>query len=251
MSATIARLLDLGRQRTPETVVEKSMENGQVPYPEAVAADWADFLHELEGLGGVYQDPAEGEGHRFQGQAETLQRLISIYVGDGLSMVWVQWRGARIAARRRADHQRMLDSTAGVRPWRGDEFGREKRVPLTDLGAWVRPGHLLLERDADVRAPSDQGSDAMSTGPYRLLTMPIGRELPEGTVKAKRMVDGRVQYLVRPRSKAAERRYQLRLELEQLQADRQVNFDWDSEEQRATRDERIRTIKSQLGEGVR
>jgi hypothetical protein len=126
-------------------------------------------------------------------------------------------------ARARAAHEAHLAATVEVRPWKGDKFAKPVRVPKEESNAWQKSGDLVLEERPDVRGSNfdDDFGPTMS-----IRTKAIGTELPEGTIKGKRMIvlpdaaDGklrkRVQYLVRPRGKKAETDYQRGLRIAEI-----------------------------------
>lgn len=195
------------------------------PLPGGAEGDWEAFVSAI----------AEARTQDGTGPANSLRRQAAV-CGASLSRAWdLYWVPERRAERDRQVHAEWLARTVEIEEWRGTKFGSARRIPLAEA-EWARAGHVLLEQRPDVRVPSDDGRDNLSLGGATVRTMAIGAEIAEGTVRAKRLVRRAtglvVQYLVKPRGKAAERRYQAARELAEIESQLRVSAEYLSAEQR-------------------
>lgn len=169
------------------------------------ATDWARLRAEMA----AYVDaPTDPEWH---GPGK-LARLLDVYprFGSLVEQVITGYVAERAAAARKA----YLESTVEIQVFRGAKLGKPERLDKSKVDQWIKPGHVVIERDPNVTLPEDRGGDEMTFGRATLRTAKIGVDWPEGTVRAKRLITRNdrvaVQYLVKPRSKAAEKLYQMR-----------------------------------------
>lgn len=164
--------------------------------------DWSAFRAELAAL--TPESPVErGSLLALLPYYPTLPELLEQYVAQ------------RQAARQRAARAAHVAATIEVSDLRGGRFSRPVRIARDAEGAWAakHPSWLVVERPVERVVGPEDGRDSTSyVGGVRVV--PVGTEWPEGTVRRVRMIrrtaeEGRrLQYLVQPRSAAAERRYQ-------------------------------------------
>jgi hypothetical protein len=137
-----------------------------------------------------------------------------------------------------------LDSTVEVIYL--DKNGRPKkpeRIPKEEAKTPWKPGCHIEEEGARIEG---RGWDNDAGATFVLRTTPIGTDVPTGTVVGKRRLGGVVQYLIKPRSGAAEKKYQARLELESLKTQLSINLDYMSPEDIRKTHERIEELKKKI-----
>lgn len=171
-------------------------------------ADWAALRADLEAF--IAAPAAHWEGGSFQASVavyETLGLLWNSYSGDR--------RMTRAAEQKRRELAELEAVTYEVQEIRNGKLAKPRRVARTTVDEWfAREGFTVKAEPFKVQArgsfDSSQG-DGHPTGGYTVTTLTIGTELPEGTVKSKRIVkrpDGKVvEYLLKKRGQAAEARY--------------------------------------------
>jgi hypothetical protein len=211
------------------------------PQPETVVEDWHTFLVELDAL-------TEADVHS-GAPAESLARSVwaELTYGDGGPFAaFSAWRDLRQLAAKRAANAAMLASTVEVAMWRGDKFGKPTRIPKTEIGAWVKPGHVVVTEQARIEGHSfdrDQGPA------FTLRSTALKTERPEGTIVAKRRVRDesgtRVEYLVKTRSPKAEAAWKRTQRIAELETQSRVNADHMTPDQAATLRREIETLKAQ------
>jgi hypothetical protein len=183
---------------------------------------WPLFLKELENCGYDSDKPFG------QGEPASLARLISIDLGprkDGkvnITRLFDQWDHDYKRDLERRVKQRYLDSTVEVFYIdRSGKLKKPERIPKEDSDKPWKPGCHIENENARVEG---RGWDSDNGATFVLRTTPIGTEIPTGTIVGKRKIGGKIQYLVKPRSSSAEKKYQAKLELESL---RQRVRDWE------------------------
>jgi len=207
------------------------------------ADDW-------KALRGELQKVVEGKAGSEPG---SVMRLVQVYGDDVWSLVR-QWISGRQRARERAAKEAERLNSAKVQKWsaRSKKWGKPKRVPLSDLESWggkKKPQDIILDQDAAVRLARE--SDP-TFGGFNVRSFTIKSELPQGTVKDKWLVrynDGRLVtlYLVRPRGRAAEKRYQAAQALRDAEAQMINTQDYMTPEEMSALRDRIKELKKQAG----
>lgn len=93
---------------------------------------------------------------------------------------------------------------AKVRAWdnRKKVWKPFEHIPTTEMDAWVKPG-MVLVREAVRFCDGSEGPMGHDTRKIR--SIKVGGEIRQGIVKDKRMFDGKVEYLVKPHSKARQK----------------------------------------------
>lgn len=205
---------------------------------------WVDFLKALEECGYDSDKPFG------QGAPGSLARLISIDLGpmkDGkvsITRLYQQWEYAHKREIERAVKQRYLDATVEVIYIdRSGKLKKPERIPKEDADKPWKPGCFIEDENARVEG---RGWDSDHGATFVLRTTPIGTEIPTGTIMGKRKLGGKVQYLVKPRSSSAEKKYQMREELEHLRY-RVKDWEMTPPEQLAKEHERIKELERKLG----
>jgi hypothetical protein len=178
--------------------------------PEAEdQADWSALREALEAF--VAVPATTWEGGSFQA---------SVAAYETLGLLWVEFHGSRahqrIAELKRRERAELEAVTYEVQTWRGDRFAPAHRVARTTVDEWFsRAGHQVIGKpyQPEARGSFDASpGDGHPTGGYSVKTIVIGVELPEGTVRSKRLVvrDGKrvIEYLVKARGQRAEAKYQ-------------------------------------------
>jgi len=201
----------------------------------------AQFVAALRDVASVYDDT-----RGVQGPASGFHRFVSVAIHDagGPKRLLSEWLDLRAVARRRQEFEHLLATTTVVVDYTaGGRAKRVRRIPNDETQVPWRAGHVIVEARIDVRGNFD-GDPDFPTFSLRLLA--VGHELPEGKVKARRVLDGRTQYLVKPRSKRAEIRYRRTEELEELRS--LLRGDPDApDELRAQRRARAEELEALLG----
>jgi hypothetical protein len=205
---------------------------------------WAEFLKALEDCGYDSDKPFG------QGAPGSLVRMISIELGPmkdekvSITRLYQQWEYDHKREIERAVKQRYLDATVEVTYINSTgKLKKPERIPKEDADKPWNPGCFIEDENARIEG---RGFDSDFGATFVLRTTPIGTEIPTGTVVGKRKLGGKVQYLVKPRSSSAEKKYQMRMELESLR--RRVQ-DWEMTppEQLAKEHERIKELERKLG----
>jgi hypothetical protein len=184
---------------------------------------WADFLKEIENCGYDSDKPFG------QGAPGSLARLISIDLGptkDGkvnLSRIYQGWEFDYKRELERKVKQRYLDATVEVIYIdRSGKLKKPERIPKEEAHTPWKPGCLIEDENARVEG---RGWDSDHGATFVLRTTPIGTEIPTGTIVGKRKLGGKVQYLIKPRSASAEKKYLAQLELDSLRTNLRINLD--------------------------
>jgi hypothetical protein len=189
-------------------------------------------------------------GPIYQGGPGSLTRSISIALGPkkdekvSLTRLFQEWDDYYKRDQAKRVRQRYLDSTVEVIYL--DKNGRLKkpeRIPKEDAHTPWKPGCHIQEEGAHVEG---RGWDNDQGATFVLKTTPIGTETPTGTIVGKRKLSGTVQYLIKPRSGPAEKKYLARLELESLQTQLRINLDYMSPEDIQKTHERIEVLKHKV-----
>ena len=163
---------------------------------------------------------AIGSGPHQPGSLARVLEVDEMMGGARALGAYQSWLGIReIETRKQAEAAR-LASTVEVQTWRGDKLGKPTRMPVADLDAWIKPGHRVVSEATQSRGRGFD-SDMGQVGPtMSVRSFEIGTEREDGTVVAKRIVvlDGKrqTQYLVRPRNKAAEAKYQRQIRASEI-----------------------------------
>lgn len=207
-----------------DPVILKLVEEAKELSPKSrdASESWAAFLRALHESQFDSNEPKYS-----QGDPGSLTRFISIEYADRgvvrLDKIWTLWDDAY---RREAAKQVLLEYMAStvevVYYSKGVKAGKPERLPKDEVAKPWKPGHLLLEENARIEG---RGFDRDEGPTFVLRSTPIGTETPSGTVVGKRKVGGKVQYLVKPRGAAAEKKYLAREELEELRTRLRVNLD--------------------------
>lgn len=195
-------------------------------------ADWAALRTELETF--VAAPAVTWVGGSFQA---------SVAVYETLGLLWMEFSGSR-RARRQAEQKRREQAeleavTYEVQLWRGTKFAPAHRVARASVDEWFsRAGHTVKSEPFKVQARGSFDDDAQGghpSGGYSITTTQIGAELPEGTVKSKRIVvrDGKrqVEYLIKKRGVRAEHKYRRGVRAKELRHQLEVNADYHTAEQ--------------------
>lgn len=191
----------------------------------------------------------DSNGPIYQGPPASLTRLISVALGPqkdkvNLTRLFQQWDDDYKRDLERRVKQRYLDSTVEVTYF--DKNGRPKkpeRIPKEEAKTPWKPGCHIEEEGARIEG---RGWDNDAGATFVLRTTPIGTDVPSGTIVAKRRLGGVVQYLIKPRSGAAEKKYQARLELESLRTQLKINLDYMGPEDIRKTHERIEKLEKMV-----
>lgn len=180
----------------------------------------------LQQLRQVPYDDSKG----VQGPPASLQRIISVWVfntgAQSIQQLYDEWELDHKSALRRAEMEQLKASTFVVQYSSGSKFGKPERMPKDDLHQPWKPGFLLLDERGKI-----QGRDFDSDFGPRLTikTLPIGQEIDPGTIKHKRLIKTDsgpiIQYLVKPRSGPAQKRYEAGKELAKLELQLRADID--------------------------
>lgn len=207
-----------------DPVIQKLVEEAEGLSPKGGEASdsWAAFLRELR------ESRFDSNGPRYgQGGPGSLTRFIAIEYADRgavrLDKIWTLWDDAY---RREAAKRVMLEYVAKtvevVYYSKAGKAGKPERIPKDEVDKPWKPGSFILEENARIEG---RGFDRDEGPTFTLRSTPIGTETPSGTIIAKRKVGGKIQYLIKPRSSAAEKKYLAREELEELRTRLRVNLD--------------------------
>ncbi len=227
------RVVAAYEQRVKETLVDKARQAPLGPHK-------AQFIQELEAM------DFDDDGPFGQGAPGSLTRLVSVALGPtkdkpvNIHNLYGNWELDYKQRLEREERQRYLEATIEVADF--DAHGRLKkprRIPKEEADVSWKPGCTILEEGARIEG---RGFDRDPGATFVLRTTPIGTETPGGTIVAKRRLGGKVQYLLKPRSRAAEVKYQARLEIESLRGKLR---DWEpySPEQMLAFRERIQELE--------
>ena len=161
-----------------------------------------------------------GDGPHQPGSLARVLEVDEMMGGAKVLAAYQSWLGIRDLDRKRQANAAMLASTVEVQTWRGDKLGKPARMPITDLDTWIKPGHHVVSEATQSRG---RGFDPTWGRPDRRClwrSFEIGTEREDGTIVAKRIVvlDGKrqTQYLVRPRNKTAEAKYQRQIRVSEI-----------------------------------
>jgi len=176
--------------------------------------------------------------------------LISIEAGPlqkgpvNLKKVYQQWESDYKHAEAQKVKQRYLDSTVEVQYFsKSGRPGKPERIPKDEADKPWKDGCFIQEENAKIEG---HGFDSDFGPTFTLRSIPIGTETPIGTIVAKRKLKGKIQYLIKPRSRAAEAKYQARRELEALETNLRVNLDMYSPEELQKTQERIEYLRRKV-----
>lgn len=205
---------------------------------------WTIFIAELENT------EFDDNGKFGQGAPGSLQRWISIEAGPlqndpvNLKKVYQQWESDYKHAEAQRIKQRYLGSTVEVQYFsKSGSPGKPERIPKDEADKPWKDGCILQEESAKIEG---HGFDRDFGPTFTLRSTSIGTETPIGTVVAKRKLGGKIQYLIKPRSRPAEAKYQARRELEDLESKLRVNLDMYSPEGLQKTRERIEYLKRKV-----
>jgi len=191
----------------------------------------------------------DSNGPIYQGPPASLTRFISVALGPqkdrvNLTRLFQEWEDNYKRDLERRVRQRYLDSTVEVTYL--DKNGRPKkpeRIPKEESSKPWKPGCHIEEEGARIEG---RGWDNDAGATFVLRTTPIGTDVPSGTIVGKRRLGGVVQYLIKPRSGAAEKKYQARLELESLRTQLKINLDYMSPDTIQKTHERIEELEKKI-----
>lgn len=180
-------------------------------YPDATTAQAEqlrdDFIHALNTI----DSSPSWEGGTLRATIENDERYSG---GAKRGEVFGIWLNNRTITETRAAHQAHLIATVEVQTWRGCKLSKPTRLPKTEIDTWIRPGCHVVTTSLDVRG---SGFDSDAGPSFSVRSLELGAARDDGTVVAKRLItlDGRrqVQYLIKPRSKAADTRRQTQLRI--------------------------------------
>ena len=137
--------------------------------------------------------------------------------GAKLGDVFVRWLDRRRVTEERAARQAHNDATVEVQIWKGGKLGKPARLLKTEVDAWIKPGCHVVTTPLDVRGSNFDSNMGPS---FSVRSLETGAERDDGTVVAKRIIalDGRrqLQYLIKPRSKAADARRKVQLRIDEI-----------------------------------
>lgn len=183
----------------------------------SVGPDWEEFKKDVRDLGPTsFEKP---------GGPNTLQTVIYVRSGGHSSNrsvpnakdVYHSWDLTRRLERAREEEEHLKRTTWEVAYFRGTKFGKYERIPKDLAETPWKPGHLLLDESAQIQG---HGFDSDFGPTLNLRSKTIGSEISQGTVVGKRIIlmpDKRVQYLIKPRSGRAEKVYQAKVRLQQIE----------------------------------
>lgn len=189
-------------------------------------------------------------GQIYQGGPASLTRSISIALGPkkdekvSLTRLFQEWDDNYQREQARRVRQRYLDATVEVIYLdKNGKLKKPERIPKEDADKPWKPGCHIQAEGARIEG---RGWDKDPQPTFVLKTTPIGTETPTGTIVGKRKLGGTVQYLIKPRSAPAEKKYLARLELESLQTQLKINLDYMSPEDIRNTHERIEVLKHKV-----
>jgi hypothetical protein len=175
------------------------------------------------------QTPYDDDGARYQGQGGSLQSIISVWRAEGgrnIQTVYDNWKLDYEYKKKLKAMEELKARTFVVKYWKGSSLGKPERIPREDIQTPWKPGFILLDETTRF-----QGRDFDSDlGPrLNIKSLPIGQELKMGTVKFKRLVETDrgplTQYLVKPRSQAGQKKFELTKKLQDLETDLRIDID--------------------------
>lgn len=183
-------------------------------YPEASPAQVDHIRAEfIRALNTIDSSPT-WEGGTLRATLENDERYSG---GAKLGEVFASWLNNRTTTERRAAHEAHLAATVEVQAWKGSKLGKPQRLLRSEINAWIKPGHHVV---TEALAVHGRGFDSDFGPSFSVRSLEIGAERDEGTVVAKRVItlDGRrqIQYLIKPRSKAAELHRQTKLRIAEI-----------------------------------
>lgn len=211
-----------------------------------VESDLVEFKQKIHNLD---LDP---NGDVIQGEPFTLERIVTVNKGKAVD-VFCEWHADQNRAREARRAQEFLENSVEIEEWKGEKFNKPKRIHKDDA-KWEKPGHTVVS--TPLKAVLDSNYHDSDMGQFysktSTRTKKIGTELPEGTIKAKRIITPyqgakTVEYLVKPRSQKAEKIYQAQMRMIDLQETLQINRDMMSESEVAQIRAEIDTLKKQVG----
>jgi hypothetical protein len=178
----------------------------------------SDKLVEREAFGAALANI--GNGPHQPGSLARVLEVDEMMGGAKALAAYQSWLGIRDLERKRQAESAMLANTVEVQAWRGDKLGKPSRMPLADLDAWIKPGHHVVSEATQSRGRGFDSSMGQVGPTMSVRSFEIGTEREDGTIVAKRIVvlDGKrqTQYLVRPRSKTAEAKYQRQIRVAEI-----------------------------------
>jgi hypothetical protein len=189
----------------------------------------------------------DSTGPIYQGGPNSLTRSISIALGPqkdekvSLTRLFQEWDDNYKRDLERRVKQRYLDSTVEITYL--DKNGRPKkpeRIPKEEASTPWKPGCHIEEEGARIEG---RNWDSDSGATFVLRTTPIGTEVPTGTIVGKRRLGSKVQYLIKPRSAAAQKKYLARQELDSLRTQLKINLDYMSPDDIQKTHERIKVLE--------
>lgn len=198
-----------------------------IPVDPETLADWEALREELKKF--VAAPAATWEGGSFQA-------MVAVY--ETLTLLWIEFGGSR-RAQRQAEQKRQEQAaleavTYEVQLWRGTKFAAPHRIARTTVDEWYsRPGFSVRVEPYQPKASGSFDTNPGTghpSGGYTVTTKAIGAELPEGTVKSKRIVarpvEGRVvEYLMKKRGVRAEHKYRRGVRAADIRSQLEVNAD--------------------------
>jgi len=167
----------------------------------------AEFVKALETSTFDVNNPA------VQGESGSVEHQLSVerVMGDRANpgQIYEHWSHGRDQAEKQAEHAAYLSKTAEVHVMsKTGKMGKPERIGKEELQKpWIEGTHI---HETEVKLESSGHDRDDRPGPkVEIVTFKIGHELPTGTVVGKRVVEGKTtQYAVKPRSAAAEKKYQ-------------------------------------------
>lgn len=161
-----------------------------------------------------------GEGPHQPGSLARVLTTDEMMGGAKVIPAYLSWLGIRDLEHKQQAKSAMLASTIEVQTWRGDKLGKPTRMPIAEIDAWIKPGHHVVSEATQVRGRGFDSDMGQAGSTFSVRSTEIGAEREDGTVVAKRIVviDGKrqTQYLMRPRSKTAEAKYQRQLRVNEI-----------------------------------
>lgn len=106
----------------------------------------------------------------------------------------------------KAAKEEKLKNSKEIFEFKGGKFTKVRRTP-EEIAAWHKPGHEIVREGVSVDLDTDFHNTFKGQFETRTSIRPshnVGDELGVGTVKAIRVLGRNIEYLVKPRSKAAE-----------------------------------------------
>lgn len=161
-----------------------------------------------------------------------------------ITRLYQEWEYGHKREIERVVKQRYLDATVEVIYIdRSGKLKKPERIPKEDADKPWKLGCFIEDENARIEG---HGWDSDYGATFVLKTTPIGTEIPTGTIMGKRKLGGKVQYLVKPRSSSAEKKYQMKEELRHLR-NRVKDWEMSSPEQFAEDHERIKELERKVG----